>query len=1045
MEFTTGIYEQLINEYFISEIESLNKEGKSAYKDAITHYDPQAILSRYLHQIILKALHTADERSIPVDQQVVVCNEIIHHLACATKDPTLEKCKITREAEILFAIIENEHRIAKKDIKKLRPITSIAHSSLFTGSSHEPSLVDEWKREIKSADRIDLLISFIKWSGIRLIIDDLREFVRRGELRIITTSYTGATDLKAIDVLSKLPNTTIKISYDTDRTRLHAKTYTFHRKNGFSTSYIGSSNLSNPAITSGLEWNVKVTEQDSCDIIRKIDATFESYWNDPEFIRYRSNEKEQLRRALSKEKPKDTEIIPVFDIKPYYYQKEILDTLKAERSLHGNNRNLIVAATGTGKTIISAFDYKDLVSTLGRYPRLLFVVHREEILKQSLYVFRGILKDPNFGDLMVGGNEPSQLDYVFTSIQSFNSKNLSEVTAPDYYDMIIVDEFHHAAAPSYQKLLTYYTPKILLGLTATPERMDGLDILQYFHGKITAEIRLPEAINRKLLAPFHYFGVTDVVDLDEVPWKRGRYDPTELSKLLTGNRERVEQIIKAVQNYTTDIHEIIGLGFCVSIEHAEFMAALFTEAGIPSECLHNKISREERFSIQKKLVSRQIHFIFVVDLYNEGIDIPEVNTILFLRPTESLTVFLQQLGRGLRLSDGKECLTVLDFVGRQNKNYQFGKNLSALLSSGGRSLYEQVSTDSYDLPKGCHIHLEKVAQKNVLENIKANLTNRSFLLEKIRSFQEETGKELNFKDFMYRYSLRPIEIYRKGTFSSLAAEAGVYPSLYAEDTLFTRRTAFRLASIDSPKEIQFIRSLLSDPDQYTLGTLSKTERSMLTLFYYSLNEEPLPSGSIDIYDVFSDLFEKEKIRNEICDLLAYNAENLTFLPKDVDIGFESPLELHCRYTRDQIFAALGHYTLTEKPAQGRREGVLYLPDKNVDVFLITLNKTEELYSPTTMYKDYAVNERLFHWQSQSTTSEGSQTGQRYIEHEHRGIRVLIFVREFRNVKSVTQPYMFLGTARYISHEGSRPMSILWELDHAMPSSVFMKANTMLVG
>lgn len=1045
MEVISGIYEQLINEYFNSHISLLNNEGKSAYKDTIIHYDPQAILSRYLHTILLKALQTADERSVPLENQVVLCNEIIQHIACTIKDPTLKQCKITDDAEILLAIMKNDRHIAEKDIKNLRPITSIAHSSLFTGSPYEPSLVDELRREIKSADRIDLLISFIKWSGIRLIIDELREFVKEGQLRIITTSYTGATDLKAIDVLSKLPNTTIKISYDTDRTRLHAKTYTFQRKNGFSTSYIGSSNLSNPAITSGLEWNVKVTEQDSFDILRKIDATFESYWNDPEFIEYRPDEKEELRRALSKEKRADIELVPIFDIRPYYYQKEILDTLRAERSLHGNTRNLIVAATGTGKTIISGFDYKGLVSTFGTYPRLLFVAHREEILKQSLHVFRGILKDPNFGDLMVGGNEPSQLDHLFTSIQSFNSRNLAEITSPDYYDMIIVDEFHHAAAPSYQKLLSYYTPKILLGLTATPERMDGLDILQYFNGKITAEIRLPEAINRKLLAPFHYFGVTDVVDLNDVSWKRGTYDPAELSYLFTGNRERVEQIIQAVQNYTTDIHDIIGLGFCVSVDHAEFMAESFTEAGIPSECLHTKVSREDRFSVQKRLISRQIHFIFVVDLYNEGIDIPEVNTILFLRPTESLTVFLQQLGRGLRLSEGKECLTVLDFVGRHNKKYQFGDKFAALLSSGVRSLYEQVSTDSYDLPKGCHIHLEKVAQQNVLENIKANLTNRSLLLEKIRSFEEETGKILNFKDFLYHSSLRPVDIYSRGTFSSLAAEAGVYPDLYAIDDLFTQKAALRLASIDSPKVIRFIRLLLLDPDHSTRDGLSDAERRMLTLFYYSLYEVPRPSEGIDIHDMFSPLFEKEKIRDEICDLLDYNSEHLDFIPEDVDIGFESPLELHCRYTRDQIFAALGHYTLTEKPAKGSREGVLYLADKNIDVFLITLNKTEELYSPTTMYKDYAVNEELFHWQSQSTTSASSETGRRYIEHERRGVKVLLFVREFKKIGSVTQPYIFLGTARYVSHEGSRPMSILWRLDHALPSRLFVKANKMLIG
>jgi superfamily II DNA or RNA helicase len=314
--------------------------------------------------------------------------------------------------------------------------------------------------------------------------------------------------------------------------------------------------------------------------------------------------------------------------------------------------------------------------------------------------------------------------------------------------------------------------------------MDHLDVLGFFNGKISAEIRLPEAINRKLLAPFHYFGVTDIVDLDGVPWKRGAYDPVELSRLYTGNQQRADLIIRAVQDYTTDFNEIIGLGFCASVEHAEYMAASFQKAGIPATCLHAGSSREVRSTIQKQLVAREIHFIFVVDLYNEGVDIPEVNTILFLRPTESLTVFIQQLGRGLRLSDGKECLTVLDFVGNHNKNFQFGERIAALLSPGGRTLVEQVSDDSFLLPKGCYIHFEKVARERVLANIKANITSKSTLVRKIRSFEVETGKSLSFKEFLCHYNLRPLDIYRKGTFCSLAALAGVYPEVYADEGSF---------------------------------------------------------------------------------------------------------------------------------------------------------------------------------------------------------------------------------------------------------------------
>ncbi|MDG6257412.1 MAG: DUF3427 domain-containing protein [Methanomicrobiaceae archaeon] len=1044
MDLVPGIYEQLINEYIQSKLSSLESD-KKIDKKSIAHYDPQKILSRYIYKIVENTLRTAEDKNWSLENQISICNQIIAQLADEMNDSTLHQCKITKDAEMLLAILKNEPITSLNTTTAPRPETSLSQSCLFTGSPKEPELIHELKTEIQSADRVDLLISFIKWSGIRLILEDLKDFVVHGKLRVITTSYTGATDVKAVEELSRLPNTTVKISYDTDRTRLHAKSYIFHRKNGFSTAYVGSSNLSNPAVTSGLEWNVKVTEQDSYDIIKKIDATFETYWNDPEFVTYTDANKDQLRRALLKEKKTGNEIVPVFDIQPYYFQKEILERLQAERALHENNRNLIVAATGTGKTVISAFDYKYLASKSGQYPRLLFVAHREEILKQSVQVFRGILKDQNFGDLLVGGNEPSQIDHLFLSIQSFNSKNLIDFTQPDFYDIIIIDEFHHAAAPSYQKLLSYYTPKLLVGLTATPERMDNLDILQHFNGKITAEIRLPEAINRKLLSPFHYFGVTDVVDLDSVTWRRGGYDPAELNALYSSNKERVEHIILALQRYIADIDEIIGLGFCVSVEHAAFMAESFVKAGIPAAYLHANSPRDERFSIQHRLKSKNIHFIFVVDLYNEGVDIPEVNTILFLRPTESLTIFLQQLGRGLRLSEGKECLTVLDFVGRHNANYQFGEKISAVLSSSGKPIVMQVAENSYYLPKGCHIHLEKVAQERVLENIKANFTTKRSLLNNIRTFEENFGEPLNMKNFLKKYPLQPIDLYRRDTFYALACEAGVYQKSAGPACPFTKNAAIRLSTIDSPRLIRFIQSLLKNPEHFSCDSLSDDEMCMLSIFYYSLYDSPLSRREHKVVSIFSDIFRNELIRNEICDLLEYNFNNIEFLPEALDLGFDCPLELHCRYTRDQIFAALGHYSLHERPARGSREGVLYLEDKKADVFLITLNKTEEHYSPTTMYRDYAVSETRFHWQSQSTTSASSPTGMRYINHEQMGNKILLFVREFKKVENRAEPYIFLGTARYISHEGSRPMSILWELDHAMPPGLFVRANKMVIG
>jgi superfamily II DNA or RNA helicase/HKD family nuclease len=605
---------------------------------------------------------------------------------------------------------------------------------LFTGSALEPSLIQELKAEILSADRIDILVSFIKWSGIRLLMNELKQFCERGgRLRVITTAYTGATDVKAIDFLSSLPDAEVRISYDTAHTRLHAKAYYFERDSGFSTAYVGSSNISNPAITSGLEWNVKLTEKDSKPLIRKIQASFGSYWNDPEFLGYTEKDRAGFEEAVRKERRGSAgEGMPYFfDITPFPFQKEILERLLAERTIHNRYKNLVVAATGTGKTVISAFDFRRFRETNPR-ARLLFVAHREEILRQSLATFRGILRDQNFGDTSIAGKIPSQIDHVFMSIQTFNSSGFSDRTPPDYYDFIIVDEFHHAAAASYQHLLSYYKPKILLGLTATPERMDNLDILSWFDGRIAAEIRLTEAIGRNLLAPFHYFGVADSVDLDDVEWSRGRYNQGVLSKRYTGNDTRAGLIADSLRKYVTEIDEIIGLGFCVSIEHANYMATIFTRIGIPSVSLSSETGNDDRKSVLKRLRSKEIRFIFVVDLYNEGVDIPEVNTILFLRPTESMTVFLQQLGRGLRLCPGKECLTVLDFVGRQNANYHFDAKYRVLLADAHVPLTQQIRENTFSLPRGCFITLEKVARETVLAHIEQALGRRKGLESKSR-------------------------------------------------------------------------------------------------------------------------------------------------------------------------------------------------------------------------------------------------------------------------------------------------------------------------
>ena len=793
-----------------------------------------------------------------------------------------------------------------------------------------------------------------------------------------------------------------------------------------------------------------MTKRDLPETIDKITATFEYYWNDREFEYYDEGQKERLARALKAEKYFDTNNAEVYtmDITPYSYQQEILDKLEAERKVRSYTRNLVVAATGTGKTVISALDYKRFRKQNPEKPcRLLFVAHREEILKQSLYTFRAVLKDANFGEMFVGSYRPERIDNLFISIQTFNSQDFTAKTSSEFYDYIIVDEFHHAAAPTYQKLLAYYQPCILLGLTATPERMDGKSVLPYFNNHIAAEIRLPEAIDRKLLCPFQYFGVTDTVDLDTLKWSAGGYDKGELSRVYTlsgaiANR-RADHVMSSLLKYVTDIDEVKGLGFCVTVEHAEFMCGYFNDHNIPSMFLTGKSPEEERKTAKQRLVAGEVRFIFVVDIYNEGVDIPEVNTVLFLRPTESLTVFLQQLGRGLRLAEDKECLTALDFIGQANRKYNFEDKFAALLSHATRSVTREIKDGFVSVPKGCYIQLEKKAAKYILENIRASYGNTAGLVSRVASFVADSGLELTLANFLDYYHLDPRAIYKFSSFSRICARADVIEDFTEplEDTL-TKAFA-RLAVIDSQRWISFLLDILPRLDNVDFAALTDVEKRMLQMFYVTVWGKAAEDwDSEEVLDNLYALSDSTTMLGELICLLQYRFEQIDFIDEPVDLGFDCPLDLHCTYTRDQLLVAMDFM----KPATVR-EGVKWLPDKQLDVFFVTLNKADKDYSPTTMYNDYSINESLFHWQSQSMTAEDSPTGQRYIHHVERGSKVLLFVREFKSdrVTGGAEAYTYLGTASYVKHDGSRPMNITWHLDRPIPARFLKKTNKLVVG
>lgn len=912
-----------------------------------------------------------------------------------------------------------------------RPDTMLSRSALLTGTRLDPSLGSQLRKEIATADRVDILCSFIRWSGLRILLEDLQKFTERPgqvgpRLRVMTTSYMGATDPKAIEALSELPNTEIRVSYDTKRTRLHAKAYLFHRETGFGSAYVGSANLSNAALSEGLEWTTKVSHYELPYLWNKIAGTFETYWQDEEFQPYHRGAPEKLRHAIQRERTSAAEpnSLATFDLRPYPFQEEILDVLAAEREVQQKFRHLVVAATGTGKTMIAAFDYARRCQQLGRKPSLLFVAHREEILRQALGSFRGVLRDQNFGDLLVGGTEPMQEAHLFCSIQSYNSRELVRQAA-DAFDYIVVDEFHHAAAPSYRQLLEHVQPQILLALTATPERSDQLDILRWFGGRTSAEIRLPDAINRRLLCPFQYFGISDSVDLNGLHWQRGGYRIDELDQLYTGNDIRARLVLDKVHQLLLNPRMARGLGFCVSKAHAEFMARYFSRHELPAVALTADSSDDLRHSVQEQLRNRLINFIFVVDLYNEGVDIPEVDSVLLLRPTESLTVYLQQLGRGLRQHSDKDCLTVLDFIGAQRREFRFASRFRALSTRPEGRLDREIEQGFPHLPSGCVVQLERVALQRVLDNVRESVRLlRPRMVSGLRELANYLGRVPTLDEAVDYFDTSLDELLKRGLWSRLLADACLAepPGDPDEDRL--AKGMLRIGHVECALQIRQWLAMLDG---------AHCDEKLGEMLHVSLWGPDRKDWSLG--DASARLQQNPAAMDDLRTVLRYRLQHAPTHPAGNVPSVAGPLTIHAPYTRDEILVGLGHWSFQHRP--DLREGVLHIPRTKVDAFFVTLQKTEDDYSPTTMYEDYLISHDQFHWQSQSNTSVDAPTGQRYLRHRSLGYTPLLFVRETRSLPSgLTAPYYFLGPCEYLSHQGSRPISIVWRLLNPVPARLF---------
>jgi len=917
-------------------------------------------------------------------------------------------------------------RLAPTDepINVRRPLTPLRDTVLMTNARDQPAVGAEIEAEIESADRIDLVLAFIRWTGIRQLLPHLRRHVEQGkQLRIITTTYTGSTEGRALDALTEL-GAEVRVSYDTTTTRLHAKAWMFYRKSGFSTVYIGSSNLTFSAQVTGLEWNVRASQRLNPELVAAFDRTFATYWADSHFEPY---DPERFQRATAISAADDSIATP-FDIEPYPFQRQILDRLEVQRR-RGFPHNLVVAATGTGKTVIAALDYRKLRAELDR-ARLLFVAHRGEILEQSRTMFRHVLSDGAFGELWVSGNRPTRWENVFASVQSITANEATSLD-PEQFDIVIVDEFHHSAAASYEALLDHLRPKHLLGLTATPERTDGLDVLRWFGDRIAVELRLWDALEQGLLSPFHYFGIHDATDLSGVTWRRGTgYDVAELTNVYTADDMWASKIIAAVNDKVGSPRAMRALGFCVSIEHANFMAARFTRTGIQARAVTSATAAPDRRQALNDLRDGKVQVLFTVDLFNEGVDIPAVDVVLMLRPTQSATIFLQQLGRGLRRTAGKDVLTVLDFVGHQAKGFRFDMRYRRMLGRSRRELEDDIEQGFPFLPAGCVLDLDDIARDIVLRNIREALPTK--WPQRVQELRE-LG-DVSLAEYLDETGLELSDIYRGNhTWTELRRSAGVAATEPADDEKKVGRGVARLLHLDDQERIDTYRELLAhDRPPQTSQLDERTRRKFEGLLLTVLSPRKGTYANLD--EAAKDLWRHDGLCRELLEVLPLLEEQIIHLHQPIGLLHPVPLQVHASYTREEILGAFGASTVTHPlPLQ---TGVYWHEPTATDLLFITLRKADKDYSPTTRYLDYAVSETLFHWESQAKDTVASERGQNYIHHASRDRKVALFVRATKTSNGRTTPYFCAGTATYVEHQSERPIQITWRLHHPLPGDIF---------
>lgn len=966
------------------------------------------------------------------------------------------KKNIDIKKEIANLSEKTDNQIVHKNIE-LKDKEEWTSDNKLIVNSDKGNLLYELQKSLDECEKFYFSVAFINYSGIQLLLDKFKELEEKGiKGKIITSTYLNFTDPKALEKIKSFNNIDLKVFITNKEIGFHTKAYIFENKDNYKI-IIGSSNITQSALKSNVEWNTQVISKKDDYFVQDVIKEYEKLWNcteivDDDFLKRYASFIKELKKV---EKTRKEKFINFKPIAPNNMQSRAMENLDRLRQ-YGEDRALVIAATGTGKTYMSAFDVKNF-----NPDKILFIVHREEILRKAKVTYEKLINDNKKSmGLYTGNTKEKNVDYLFSTIQTI-SKHFNEFQE-DYFDYIIIDEAHHAASPSYQKLLEYFKPKFILGMTATPERSDSENIFELFNNNVALEVRLHDALEDELVIPFHYFGITDIdgVDLSDVNID----NIAEITKRLKVN-ERVDFIIEKMRFYGHDGDKCKCIGFCAGVEHAQYMSEEFNKMGISSVCLTGENSVDERDEYIKKLESDtdELQVIFTVDIFNEGVDIPSINTVLMLRPTNSPIVFIQQLGRGLRKHESKSFLTVLDFIGNHRKTFLIAIALNGARYYDKDSLMVAVAMGFSNLPGCTHIQMDKISQERILEQIDGeNFNAMKYLKEEYFEFKKmNQGRrpELLLDYLKYDGSPDPIKfISKEKTYIGFVAKVEKDEKLknLLEDEIFYK--AMKQLSSNLPLkriyECSIIKYLLGNEKisfnsardeilkyiEYVDDDSVKHALECLNQNYYDKGQK---RSGIKFFEYKNELL----YRNEKFKYLLENSTFKKYIEDIINYGLiRYEKEFKGKYYGVPHFKLYEQYQMIDaallsnyRKIHSSFRGSGLIANENEYFLFVDLHKEEDI-KESINYKDKFIDRKYFQWQTPNSTATTSERGKNIIFNEDRNINLHLFVRKYKEIDGKVEPYIYIGKGNTVEYHGEKPITVKLDLEHEVPVKLYTEFN-----